>query len=76
MSRVLRPMTSIAVPGSLIAGESARDAISLITARPKRGSCSKLRASPMEKALRTIAAISSSLPPSAFALNHASVVSA
>ena len=49
-SRTSVPMTSIAVPGSLTAGESARLAISESTISPNRGSSSKTRASPIRNA--------------------------
>ena len=46
-TRTSRPTTSMAVPGSFIAGDSARPAISESTTSPKRGSPSNVRARPM-----------------------------
>ena len=45
----------IAVPGSLIPGESAREPISARTTRPKRGSSSKRRSGPTVRAARSSA---------------------
>ena len=44
------PRISMAVPGSLTAGERARPAISESTTSPNRGSSSKVRSSPMRNA--------------------------
>ena len=44
----------MAVPGSLTAGDKARDAISVSTDSPKRGSWSKDRMSPTENASRAL----------------------
>ena len=57
--RTKRPMMSIAVPGSLTAGDSARLAISERTMSPKRGSSSNFRSSAIGNA-RVIGSVSSS----------------
>lgn len=67
-SRTARPMTSIAVPGSLRPGESARLAISVSTTAPKRGSWSNERTSPIVKHPRIADSWSSPSRPSARAM--------
>ncbi|HRP98054.1 MAG TPA: hypothetical protein PL143_17590 [Rhodocyclaceae bacterium] len=56
-------MTSIAVPASLTPGDSAREAISASTDRPKRGSWSYERSSPITNTARKSSTTASSSMP-------------